>query len=476
MPTGPWGYGMDKCIAWVKSHKKDVDDAGAYCGGIKRDQDKSKKALNPGDISYSSLAPLHNEELASLAENLSKDASGEEYVLEAALILKNEMEDRGMNSSSFLTGALYSEATRWSVEGHEKPVPLESIIKYLPAKLSEPVDILLMGEAAQRGYVGRYGSIVLRVNKTERSEALENEVLAHCGCPHVKEKIVFTWGVDPSDAGLPLYEKGENKHESGCSCGDAEPEKLREEYVKLGKSTLSASGKVDARAKLSGEAKRLGVKIPHRSGLSKLRLVQRTNVEIGYGLQPVSKSESIMCLDAENRYWRMGDGTATRCSEPLMLNTFLIKTEEKTTKEDTPYLISRSGRLEVIEFDGVLLTEIAPLSGIYKVSEATPEHTYPYVMHRDTLKDATMYKMYVVKGDDVGVFTMDKPLGSEDAAVTLAAGTMDDVEYVGRHRINGTVVNTEVIGKGMVTIQGNVLTIEGVVYTIDPIRGVINNK
>jgi hypothetical protein len=132
--------------------------------------------------------------------------------------------------------------------------------------------------------------------------------------------------------------------------------------------------------------------------------------------------------------------------------------------------------LEIIEFGEHVLTETAPLSGIYKMSIAVPEYTFPYVMHRDSINDATLYKMYIVRGDDVDVLAMDKPIGTPDTAVTIAKAGTDDVDYVGRRRINGTVVNTEVIGRGMVTLGKGIITMGDKVYTVDLERGLINNK
>jgi hypothetical protein len=305
--------------------------------------------------------PLHNEEVASIAELVSKSDTNDAETIEAALMLKTEMEDRGMAWESFF-GGMAEEVRRWSTAGHEQPVPIDSIFKYMPSKLSQDVDIMLMGEASQRGFVGRYGDIVLRVNKTERSEALENEILAHIGCPHVKEKVRFMWGVDPADTGLPIFDKGvicPYSPESGCSCGidkavwtteyvndlpdscfayveagaDKDKSKrhlpykdkggkpdaahVRNALARLNQTNISAAAKASARRKLVAAAKQLGVKVAEKVGKSRFTDTVVTHVSIDWSNRNrVEKTQRILSLWALDRHWMIEGNTATS-TEPI---------------------------------------------------------------------------------------------------------------------------------------------------------------
>ena len=507
MPTGPWGYGMDKCIQWVKSNKKSVDDPGAYCGGIKATQEKGKKVLKVEDVSFSALWMVSDTDLMELGKSIAKSTEMKDEVVDAALMVYTEMADRGIPDYA------PAEIDRWINSGHEKAVQLQDIFKYMPTVLSQPVDVMLMGEATIRGMVGRYGTITLRVNKAERSEALENEILAKIGCPHVKEKVEFVWGVDPSDEGMSLYKGGSVivvDVKSVCDCliktlspefpdscfayvkdgkrrflykdnsGRPHPVYIEGSLEQLSKAPITAGDKSRIRKVLMSAAREVGAKVGERSGVTKFEVEFKEWVEIDNS-NGVLKAvpQSVYTVEALGRKWSSNTNPLEggTCIAEYHDNLYVFKKKKTiTTVHEAPYLIRMEDRCQVIEVQGIVMKETSPMSNEWVFVKAQPESTFPYIMREDAMKDVVVNKMFIMRGQAVDVLTFDKVLGSEGTRVSVGFADAEEANYEGRHRINGTFVTSRKVGAGMVKVEEWGIVVDGKPYEVNLKEGTIINK
>jgi hypothetical protein len=434
MPKGVWGEGFDKCEAWAKKHKPDAD-AKSYCGAVYERQ-KKKKSDSPKLAEAVEDMHLYTDDgLRGLVESLSSYPEVTDEILSFASKLKYEMMDRGIDSN---LGSLDAEVsflqTKYPTE--DKPVPFNSIIKYLPPSTEMGSDNMwLVGEAVNRDFVGRFGKIQLRVASTEVNKGLEYEIRSKTACPHVRKKLEFIWGLDTDadDSNLHIYKSGKKIIDvDGCPCSIGDGFVVQKETsVEIRKSDDGL---------ISNAYNIINNNIYIRIGKS-IHKYLAFGFPTGDGIYLPFNAEYI--------------GTVT--SVPETENSAFGKKIIKLREEATPVSVKLENGRDVIRFGEWILVQQEKMGTEYVLQKNLEPYIHNFVLQRHDWGDATNWDINVHRNGKVDTLMLsDDPL-----KVPKCIGLLKSTEKVelmgkeGKWKRGDMYITSTTIDRGTVLILKN---------------------
>jgi len=368
MPKGPWGDGMDKCIAWVKRNKKDVKSPGGYCKAAEDKQKGVKKFyyMDVDDLNSAGAGFLDAGEYREATKILFEveRLGGKPDFGEKTPILKSWIDN-------------YPEGDRF--------LELYDVWTAFPASLgilTPDSEVYLVGEIADRGLLNKYSSITIRVNSTEQSDDIEKAVTDAVLSDRVASRLEFLWGMEPDtdDVQLLLY-KGSARQDLS----------FREPVEKIAKSD-------DLVHEFDG----------------KYLIYKHSRLDLdrsGFILMTVPVTEWYVDVPDVGTFIVFGDPSvvdeynAERSFIPDGTSIFKEKTE-KTTEKKVHVEIYRKAGAELIRFGDWELEQSRPMDTEYAMRPIYPDNVRDYVVKKHEWDDAHNYQVFVDGGDSVWGFTM----------------------------------------------------------------------
>jgi hypothetical protein len=401
MPKGVWGDGFDKCEAWAKKHKPDVD-AKKYCGAIYERQ-KKKKADSPTLAKAVEDMHLYTDEgLRGLVDSLSSYPEVTDEILSFASKLKYEMMDRGIDSN---LGSLDAEVSflmdKYPTE--DKPVPFNSIIKYLPPSTEMGQENMwLEGEAVNRDFVGRFGKIQLRVASTEVNKGLEYEIRSKTACPHIRNKLEFIWGLDTDseETTMAIYKAGKKIIDvDGCPCS------IGDGYVVQKETSVGIKKSDDGL--VSNAYNIINNNIYIRIGKA-IHKYHAFGFPTGDGIYLPFNAEYVGTVDAVPE------------TETSAFGKKIIKLRE----EAAPVSVKLENGRDVIRFGEWILVQQEAMGNEYILQKNLEPYIHDFVLQRHDWGDATNWDINILDGDKVNSIT----LSDDPTKVKKCLGLVSDVE------------------------------------------------